>query len=379
LSSAAELSGSAGTGQVDFDLHGAVGIRVTGGTPADAAAVTRQLGGLRKPLDREPDIVVSFVDPAAAAAQLQYLDLDDAAFDDEAFFVLTTRAGSRLKTRIAFEEIGAGCRIVCESGVGSVPLLIPIVNLVAIANGMLPVHASAFMYEGCGMMVTGWAKGGKTETLLAFMAQGATYIGDEWIYVAEDGRSLFGIPEPIKVWDWHLPELPQYSAVLSTGQRRKLRATTASQRGVERLGGLSLPGSGVLEKVGAKLERQRYVHLAPETLFGEGSCALEGRLDKLIFVGCHESADVTVAPIDPLEVARRMAFSLHYERTRLLETYLEYRFAFPDRPSALVEGVQERERELLLERFAGVEAHIALHPFPPSIPSLFGALRHLAT
>src|SRR5215212_7623583 len=112
---------------IDYDLHGIVGIRVVGGTPGDAAVVDRQLGGLTKPLDRSPDIVVSFVEPEAAAADLRYLDLDDAAFDADAFYVLQTRAGSRLKCRIDFDEIGSGCRIVCESGVGSVPLLIGIV------------------------------------------------------------------------------------------------------------------------------------------------------------------------------------------------------------------------------------------------------------
>src|SRR5829696_3097806 len=81
----------------DFDLHGIVGIRVVGGTEADAATVDRQLGGLRRPLDRDPDIVVSFVEPSAASPDLRYLDLDDAAFDDDAFFVLQTRAGTRLK------------------------------------------------------------------------------------------------------------------------------------------------------------------------------------------------------------------------------------------------------------------------------------------
>jgi hypothetical protein len=333
---------------------------------------------LKGPLDREPDIVVSFVEPEEARDDLRLLDLDDAAFDDEAFFVLQTRGGTRLKTRVDFDGIGSGCRIVCESGVGSVPLLVPILNLVALSKGVLPVHASAFMHEDCGVLVCGWAKGGKTETLLAFMAQGARYVGDEWIYVAEDGRRLHGLPEPIKIWDWHLPELPQYQAVLARGQRARLRAATVSQRTAEGAGRLGVPGSGVLERVGAKLERQRYVHLSPGSLFGSGACVPEGRLDKLVFVVSREGGGVSVEPIDPLEVARRMAFSLRYERQRLLAAYLEFRFAFPDRASALVEGAAERERSLLAERLAGTDAYVALHPFPPSIPSLYEAISPLA-
>jgi hypothetical protein len=135
----------------------------------------------------------------------------------------------------------------------------------------------------------------------------------------------------------------------------------------------------VLERVGMKLERQRYVHMAPDALFGAENCALEGRLDKLVFVVSRESGEVAVEPIDPREVARRMTSSLQYERQRLLGSYLQFRFAFPDRSSPLVESAGERQREMLLERFSGVDSYIALHPFPPSIPSLYEAIRPLAS
>jgi len=362
---------------VDFDLHGFVGIRVVGGTPADVAAVDRQLGGLRGALSRDPDIVVTFVEPEAVAADLRYLDLDASAFDDDAFYVLQSRGGSRLKSRVDFGAVDHGCRIVAESGIGAVPLLIAILNLVALANDVLPIHASAFVHDGCGVLVAGWAKGGKTETLLGFMANGATYVGDEWVYVAPDGRRLYGLPEPIKLWDWHLPELPEYAAALARGQRGRLRAITVAQRAADRLGRLDAPGSGLLERVGRKLERQRYVHVAPTELFGADACGLEGRLDRLVFVVSREAEAIAVEPIDAREVARRMAYSLQYERQRLLGSYLQFRFGFPDRSSNLVEGATERERDMLVERLEGTDAHIVLHPFPPSIPGLYEAIRPL--
>jgi len=363
---------------MDYDLHGIVGVRVAAREPADVAAVRAQLGDLRAPLRRDPDIVVSFIKPRGAAPELRYIDMDDAAFDDDSFFLLRGRAAGQRKCRIDFGEVGGPCRIVCESGIGSVPLLIATINMVALSKGVLPVHASAFTYDGCGVMVTGWAKGGKTETLLAFMAQGATYVGDEWIYVTGDGTRLHGIPEPIKIWDWHLPELPQYRARLAPAQRAWLGTTTASQRAAERLGRLDGRGSGLLERVSTKLQRQRYVHVTPEKLFGAAACAREGRLDKLVFVVSREAPDVAVQPVAGADVARRMAFSLQYERQRLLGSYLQFRFAFPERRSEIVDAAAERERELLLEHFSDLEACVVMHRFPPSIPSLFDALRPLA-
>lgn len=45
---------------VDFDIHGLIGIRLVSPSPQVLAAITRQLGPLRKPLLREPDITYRF-------------------------------------------------------------------------------------------------------------------------------------------------------------------------------------------------------------------------------------------------------------------------------------------------------------------------------
>ena len=47
---------------VDFDVHGLVGIRLLDAERRDIASVGRQLGIAPTPLEREPDILVRFVD-----------------------------------------------------------------------------------------------------------------------------------------------------------------------------------------------------------------------------------------------------------------------------------------------------------------------------
>ncbi len=184
----------------DFDLHGIVGIRLLNATPGDIAAVNRQLGPINKPLTRTPDIVIRFVDRLSFSSPVRYLGLDDAGFTDDAFLVFRGKHQARIRVQIPFDQIGnSQCEIVCESGVPAVPLLLPILNLTAISKGVLPLHASALIYDGKGILLTGWAKGGKTETLLAFAANGAEYVGDEWVYLSSDGQHMYGIPEPIRV------------------------------------------------------------------------------------------------------------------------------------------------------------------------------------
>ena len=80
-----------------------------------------------------------------------------------------------------------------------------------------------------GTLVTGWSKGGKTELLMAAAGAGARYIGDEWVYLTTDGR-MHGIPEPIRLWDWHLRQLPVAREQLTLTDRLKLGGIPALRR-----------------------------------------------------------------------------------------------------------------------------------------------------
>lgn len=361
---------------VDYDLHGLVGIRLVGASVSDADAVSGQLGSIRSELSRDPDIVLQFVPRLSGSSDLQYLGLDDGGFDRRSFYVLQRERTQLRRARLAFDELGDRFEIVCESGLGHVPHLIAVVNLTMLAKGLVPVHGSAFTYDGTGALVTGWAKGGKTEILLGLVARGAKYVGDEWVYVDEGGRRMYGIPEPIRIWDWHLDHIDRYRHVI----RRAPRAWMWSTR---RVGALSraLPdrlastASGRMAiRVLEAVERQAFVRIPPERLFGRERCALEGQLDKVFLAVSHDSPRVTVEPANPEEIADRIVFSHEYERLDLISRYLQSRFAFPDRASTLLEHARERERELLGRALAGKEAYTIRHPFPAPIPVLVEAL-----
>ncbi len=365
-------------GAIEYNLHDIVGIQVRNADPADVAAVSRQLGPIKGPLVGEPDIVINFVDRLPYSGRLRYLGVNDCGFTDDAFLVLRSKHKSRARVQVPFEQIGGKCEIICERGVTAVPLLIAIVNLTALAKGVLPLHASAFLYEGKGMLATGWAKGGKTETLLAFMDRGATYVGDEWVYISNDGTRMFGIPEPIRVWDWHLEDLPAYWGQLSSRDRLRLRALRMVADSMEAASGKGpvgrLPGGNVLRRMHPLVSRQLYVHMPPRKTFGENSFALEGPLHKLFFVASHEPDEITVRPEEPERVARRMVFSLEEERAVLLSTYWKFRFAFPDRKNQLIEDTEQIQRELLLQMMKEKEVYSVYHPYPVAIPALYEAM-----
>lgn len=365
--------------KVDYDLHGIAGIRLVNPSVGDIKALTRQLGPMQ-PGVNEPDIIIRFVDRLRVSSSVRYLGLDEAGFTDDAFLVLAAKNGSRVRVQIPFEQIGKRCEIVCESGLQKVPLLIQILNLTALSKGVLPLHAAAFTYKGTGVVVTGWAKGGKTETLLGFMNQGATYVGDEWIYLAQDGRSMHGLPEPIRLWESHLSDLPQYRARIGFGDRARLRALKFAAALLERNSGLRANGSSSLNvsiRLSRLLRKQQSVQISPRELFGDLSGSHTGTPQKFFFVVSHEGADIRVEPLASDEVARRMVFSLQYERLDFMSSYLKFRFAFPDARNEFIEQAEELQREMLLRAMADKPAYVVYHPYPAPIPALFDAISPL--
>lgn len=357
----------------DFDLHGIVGIRLLNATQNDIAAVKRQLGPIQAPLSRTPDILIQFVDQIPSSSTVRYLGVDDVGFTDDAFLVFRGKQKARVKVQIPFQQIGSEqCQIVCESGLPAVPLLIPILNLTVLSRGALPLHASAFNYNGKGILVTGWAKGGKTEMLLAYAAKGAEYVGDEWVYITENGQCMYGIPEPIRLWYWHLQEMPRYKSLVKRSDLLQLQGLNLVVKSLERLEKtLSSAPSRFMRRISALVKQQLNVQVPPEKLFGRMADGLSGKPEKMFFVGSHADANMIVQKIDPVEIAEKMVYSLQEERMEFHSYYLKYLFAFPERSNSLIGQAEDVQREILLKVLAGQESYAVYHPYPVSIPALF--------
>ncbi len=373
---------SATSKHIDYDLHGIVGVRLINPSPRDAAAVARQLGPLRAALQREPDIAIKFVDRIDLSSPMRLLGLDDAGFSDDGFFVLRGRHKASAKVKIAFEQIGSRhCEIVCESGVASVPLLIAIINLTFLSKGAIPLHASAFIHNDTGFVITGWSKGGKTEALLSFMSHGARYVGDEWVILTADGMRMCGMPEPIRLWDWHLDQLPQFRRKLSRASRYKLKAirqVEALYRSIPNAGKSSFLPLSILRRAILILQRQKCVDVAPHRLFGDEGCALAGTPEKIIFIMSHAQDTVSMEDVDAQEIASRMAFSLRYEQADFFSYYMKYRFAFPDLMNPLIERAPEYQLDILSRALHGKDAHAVYHPYPVQLEKLFEIISPLS-
>jgi hypothetical protein len=355
---------------VDFDLHGFVGVRLLDPRPADVETITRQIGPLVGRLEGAPDITVRFVDDLPDPGRLTYAGWPESAAAGDDFYLLRGRDGVAARTLLPVQDVGGRCAIVCERRAGHVPHLLAVINMTALAKGVLPLHASAFTYRGTGVLAMGWAKGGKTETLLAFAARGAQYVGDEWVYLTPDG-GMHGIPEPIRLWHWHIAQLDALRAGLPGTTRARLRALPSVASSAAALGGTlpGLPGS-VLRRAAPVVRRQAYVQVPPARLFGPGSVVLHGRLDTVLLVASSDGDDVDIEPLPGSAVAAHMRASLEEERSPFLQAYRQFRYLFPERRSAVVEQAAATEERLLEQYLGDRPAHLLRHPYPVRLESL---------
>jgi hypothetical protein len=366
------MTGVNGTAECDFDLHGLVGVRLLDASPEDVALVRRQLGLPPTRLNREPDFSIRFVD-AVTRAPLTYVGLHDTGFNDDGFFVLRDNGGRPARALIPFETLGDRPEVVCEHRIPAVPHLLELLNLTALTKSVLPLHASAFTLHGTGVLVTGWSKGGKTEALLAAAPRGAHYVGDEWVFLTPDG-TMWGLPERIRLWAWHLDQLPAVRSARPRGERRRVRAWRSLAVAARVAGNSGTPGAEMARKAVPVLQRQAYVQVPPAGVVGEAKVDLSGNLDAVVLVLSSSSAEITTAAAGPTEVSQRMAVSLAEERSPLLAHYRQFRFAFPGRRSELIEEASSIEANLLSSLFDGRPAAKVTHPYPCDIAALGDAV-----
>lgn len=358
-----------GEHHLDFDFHGVVGVRLVNALPREAAAVGGQLGGMAQPLARNPDITVRFV-PKFSAAGLRYVELGRSGFTDDAFLILWHRKRP-VRVQLPFVETESGYEVICEHGLSSIPHLEALVKLVALRKGFAPVHASGFEYDGAGVLVSGWAHGGKTSSLLAFADAGARFVSDDLVLLSADGSKMAGLPTPISISDWQLSQLPRV-------RNRVTRTRRAFFDGVRRLESLEPRlGGGVVARAVRDalpaLQRRLKVRLPPETVFGPvGSCtAVPGTV---FLAQSHAVEEIQVERTDAGKMAEQLAASVQFELLPYLGQYLAYRFAFPGRRSTLLESIETAASTILHSALARTATYVVRHPHPVSLAQLYQAM-----
>jgi len=329
-------------------------------------AVRAALGPPAAARGERDDLTVRFVDRLPAGPGLTRLG-ESAAYDDERFY-LVGDGGALAAVDLA--RAGEPLEIVCERRLRRVPLLLSLLAVRLAATDRVLLHAASFRYRGRGVLVAGWQGGGKSETLLPFMAHGAEHLADEWTAVEPDG-TMVGVRSDVQVWDWQLRQLPALRAHLPLRARAPMRIASmaldaAAGRHPGRLG-------RVVSLLRPGLEHHARRSVAPDVLFGDRAGRGATAIDVALLAVVADRPQTTVRPVAAADIAARMPGSLVHERRELLDAYAMYRFAFPDRSSAILEAGFEPERRVLAAALSHAETYAVEHPTPLALEELFTA------
>jgi hypothetical protein len=360
----------------DFDLLGQVGVRLLNHRPTDVAMVRHQLSLQETSLDREPDIVIRFEDEGEATL-LHQVGGDEFGFTEDAFFILRGRRREKVCMRLAVEEVGTRCELVCRRGMSAIPLLESIVKLTAISRGVLPLHAAAFVFRGQGAAVAGFAHGGKTTTLLGFMNGKGKFIGDDTVYVDRDG-CIHGEGSAVNLSDRHLAQLPQLRSALPYGKRLSMRVATGLTHSISAL----VPGfergrsswHRGLRKLDQALQGRRSSEITPARLFAREALCTNHTLQRLFLCIAHNSPEIRVESASTDDFVKRLVYVVCEELSELTRCYERFRFAFPDKVNPLLDRLASRIQGVATARLASKALYFVYHPYPVSPQSMFKAL-----
>ena len=369
---------SAHPGRIDFDIHGVVRIRLIDASPDDLEAVSDLFGCPSKQPLGDPDVTVRFVEDLPVRG-IRFLGHEQHGFTDEGFFLL--QEGTRqVKARIPFDQIGGRCEIVCKSHHGSLPLLLPIVSLNALKRECVPVHASAIVYDGVGILMAGWAHCGKTAALLGFASKGAEYVGEEWVLLNGNSQRMYGLVRPFELSYRHVAGLPHVRNAMKLASRCAFHGIGVLNALQKMFCGDRVRGSLVfrsIRRASAAVEERLRPAVAPSAIFQDRIRTAGAPVDKIFLFFNHEDQRIEVEQIAPFDMARRLSLLVQHELTPLLGHDTAYRFAFPRRKNEVIESAAEDSFRLLARAINGKDTYIVRLPYPHAFLELYNAIQPL--
>lgn len=130
------------------------------------------------------------------------------SYDDRGVYLFDH---ARLKARIDFDSIGAGTwTILCDPDFHPpffAILLEYVAYLQALRRRRFLCHASGFVFDGKAILCAAGRNVGKTNTLLAFLYDGASYLADDWCLLDEKGAA-YALPKRLHLFDYNFSSFP---------------------------------------------------------------------------------------------------------------------------------------------------------------------------
>jgi hypothetical protein len=292
--------------------------------------------------------------------------------------LVTGWSGSQLYIRAAGRwclvpapALGGPFAFACEPGfpVGAVmrSFVRPALQIAATAHGAIVVHGGSAVLDGRAVIVAGWSESGKTETVLALLEQGASFLSDKWTVVRADGTAAC-FPITVGIRRWMLGYAPRLRAALPAPGRLRLRCAAALAtvaRTPLRAHLIGRPAGDALERLVVTAERVSISPTALAAAYGASPPTETVPLGALVVLTTTPSGNPAAAYVDAAWAARRLARSATYERRSYLDLDRRARYAHASEVRAdVVAEIEAREESRLRALFERIPVIEMRTPFP---------------
>jgi len=360
---------------VSLNLHGQICLTLKDASPGDVRTVMRVTGASEAPAQEGEDVAIRFVRQATKLTGWSHLGDHDAYSSKGRLAICEFGSKSPIEVDLPARDSDFGSfRIIYPSGLRRLPLLRSMINMKCLEKQILGVHATAFTYADRGALVCGWPRGGKTGTLLAYLLQGAKYLAAEWAYISHHGQVMHGVPELLRLRDWHIQHAGAQLKHVGLRSRVRLANRRYAATGIFGICRLLKPvapkAEKWLHKLAAGIDRHRYIDRPAADWLGPPLRARAAPLHTILLVGTHAASDIRVNLLTTDEARQRLTALQDEDMTDLMQVYRRWAYAISD-PSEWLSSFYARRTALIDQLVEGKAIYAVNHPQDVSLDDLF--------
>ena len=220
----------------------------------------------------------------------------------------------------------------------------------------------------------GWSNGGKTSVLLSLAANGAEYVGDEWLAITNDGSEMIGYPIPLSISKWQLKQMPKLKAKVSKGAKIAdifIEFILSFLKLVLKIGDSKFILLHFPKKILYYVEKLLKKKIAPHKVFGDKVRNVPTPVDFLFLTLRHQGSDIKIEKCKSYEIICRMINSNNYEQNLFYDYYNAFKYAFPERSNRFLDEAKEIHAQQLLKALKDKKAYKVISPSPVSLNDLY--------
>ncbi|RAW45632.1 hypothetical protein DQW50_07720 [Halorubrum sp. 48-1-W] len=232
-----------------------------------------------------------------------------------------------------------------------------------VEDGYALVHGSAVELNGETTVFPAWRGGGKTNTLISLLREGADFLSDDRLWVGVDGTAL-GYPLAVNLQPYNVQSFPELE-VRHDGLRDRARHEVSEFIELNVDSNASLAHNGVNFLNRKFLTGNGRSFTTVEEMFPRADHVAESTVDDVVVLGAAPNSDhVAIEEASADRVASATDAISYFEWNELLEEYFRAYDALCPGPSITerLEDVVDAEAAVFRELFADVGTYRAAVP-----------------